>query len=197
MLIRSEFLNDLRHKTREIRNDVQKNFYFLESEDLRRRPAPGKWNIIEVFAHINLTQGYYIKNIRKGLEEAPEVNHDNVELTWLGKQFTKAMEPRDGVIKWKMKTFKKIDPVAREKKGIAINEKVIFQDFIADIEELEDLMIKAYDVDISIIKVPTVLSFLKINIADAFAFDLAHTERHILQAKRVLNSEAEVEETGV
>lgn len=189
MTTRSEFLNDLRHRTRELRNDVQKNFYFLETEELRRRPSPKKWSIIEVFAHINLTQHHYIKSISKALMEAPEVNHDEVQLSWMGKQLEAAMQPRDGVIRWKMKTFAKIDPVKRAKKGIALDEKVIFRDFINDVEELEELMLKAYDVDISAVKVPTVLPFLKINVADAFAFNLAHTERHLLQAKRVLEPE--------
>lgn len=192
MTKRSEFLHDLRNKTREIRNDVQKNFYFLEIEDLRRRPAKGKWSIVEVFAHINLTQGYYIKNIKRGLEEADEVNHDAVKLSWLGKKLIEGMEPKDGVIRWKVKTFKKIDPVYRkEKKGIALDEKVIFQDFIDDMEELEDLMIASYDLDISSVKVPTFFPFLKINVADALAFDIAHIERHILQARRVLGEEEE------
>ncbi len=188
-LIRSEFLSELRARSRAVRNDIQQHFYFMEGEDLRRRPAKNKWSVIEVFSHINLVQGYYLKNIRKALENAQEVNHDEVKHSWFGHQAIKFMTPKDGQIGMKIKTFKKIDPIARAKKGVALDEKVIFQDLINDIEELEELMIKAYDYDLETEKVPTLVSWLKINIADALEFNLAHTERHLLQARKAANLE--------
>lgn len=191
-MIQSEYLSDLRHKAREIRNDSQKSFYFLETQDLLRRPAPGKWNILEVFAHINIYQSYYIRELHKALDKAPENEKDETSLSWLGKQFIQAMEPREGVIRMKMKTFKKTDPLyLSKKKGIAVSEKVVFRDFINDIEELEEIIIKAYDKELTEIKVPTFLPFLKVNIADALGFCLAHTERHVLQAKNILEGSGE------
>lgn len=187
-MIRSEYLSDLRHKAREIRNDVQRDFYFLEAADLRRRPAEGKWNIIEIFAHINLYQGYYIKTLNKALYLAPEVENDQTELSWLGKQFIKSMAPdEEGKIHMKMKTFKKTDPIHRAKKGVVLDEKVVFSDFITDIEEMEELIILSYDKDLTAVKVPTFLPFIKINIADALGFCMAHTERHVLQARNILD----------
>jgi hypothetical protein len=188
-MIQSEYLSDLRHKAREIRNDAQKSFYFLEAEDLRRRPAPGQWSIIEVFAHINLVQGFYLANIANALEQAPENTGDNTQLTWLGQKFIKGMAPQEGIIKWKVKTFKKIDPVYRAKRGVAINENIVFRDFINDIEEMEELIIKAYDKDLTALKVPTFFPILKINLADAMGFSLAHTERHVLQARNILGED--------
>lgn len=185
-MVQSEYLSDLRHKAREIRNDSQKSFYFLETEDLFRRPAPGKWNILEIFAHINIFQAYYIKELNQALDKAPENDRDETKLSWLGKQFIKSMEPKDGVIKMKMKTFSKTDPIKRAKKGIAISEKVVFRDFINDIEELEEIIIRSYDKELTTVKVPTFLPLIKINIADALGFCLAHTERHLLQAQKVL-----------
>lgn len=188
-MIRSEYLSDLRHKAREIRNDVQKEFYFLESEDLRRRPAPDKWNIIEVFAHINIFQAFCIKHIGRALENAPEVEHDETKLSWLGKQFIKRMEPtEEGTIPFKIPTFSSADPRKRAEKGIVLNDKVVFTDFINDIEEMEELIIKSYDRDITAVKVPTFLPFVKLSVADALGFNMAHVERHIQQAKDIVNS---------
>lgn len=186
MTTRSDFLADLRKQTRAIRNDVQKNFYFLEMEDLRYRPAKNKWTIAEIFAHINLVQSFYLKNIATALDKAEEVNHDEVHFSWIGKKLTEGLTPKEGVIRFKVPTFPKLDPVRRSKKGVAIKEQVIFSDFIADMEQLEEVMIKAYDYDISAIKVNTFLPLLKLNIADALTFNLAHTERHVLQARKVL-----------
>ena len=67
-----------------------------------------------------------------------------------------------------------------------VNEKIVFQDFVNDIEEMEELIIKAYDKDLTAVKVPTFLPFLKINIADAMGFSMAHTERHVQQARNIL-----------
>lgn len=187
-MVRSEYLSDLRHAAREIRNEVQKEFYFLESEDLRRRPAPNKWSIIEVFAHINIFQGFYIREISKALENAPDMETDETEISWLGKQFINSMKPKeDGTISMKMPTFASANPIKRAKKGIVIDEKVVFTDFINDIEEMEDIIIKCYDKDITAVKVPTFLPFIKITIADALGFNMAHVERHILQAKNILD----------
>lgn len=186
-MIRSEFLRDLRARSRTVRNDIQQQFYFMESEELRRRPAKNQWSVIEILAHINLVQGYYIKNIRRALDQAEEVNHDEVNQSWLGKQAIKFMAPHDGEIGMKLKTFRKIDPLHRAKKGIVIDEKVIFQDLVSDIEELEELMIKAYDYDLESVKVPTFLRWIKLNLADAFEFNLAHTERHLLQARKIIS----------
>ncbi len=189
MMKQSEYLSDLRHKAREIRNDAQKSFYFLEAEDLRRRPAPDKWSIIEVFAHINIVQACYITNLSMALDMAEDNEGDDTYLSWLGKKFINGLTPQEGVIKWKVKTLKIADPIHRAKKGIVINENIVFKDFINDIEELEDLIIKAYDKDLTSIRVPTVLPFLKINIADALGFCLAHTERHVLQARNILGED--------
>lgn len=188
-MIRSEFLSDLRARSRAIRNDIQQHFYFMESEELRYKPPGGGWSIIEIFAHVNLVQGYYIKNIRKALERASEVNHDEVDYSWIGRHAINYMAPSEGKVRFKVRTFKKVDPVARQKKGIAIDEKVIFQDLIDDIEELEELMIKAYDYDLESEKVPTVIPFIKLNIADALEFNLAHTERHVLQARKLVEED--------
>lgn len=186
--VRSEFLNDLRHDVRAIRDDVQKHFYFLESEDLRTRPTRGKWSIAEVFAHINIFQAFYIKNIAEVLQDAPEVNSDQVKISWIGKKFIEVMEPVDGQITFKMKTFKKTDPIHRAKKGIVVNEKIVFRDFVNDMEELEELMRLSYDRDIASVKVPTFIPLLKLNIAEAFAVNMAHTERHVLQAKKIIEN---------
>lgn len=186
-MTRSEYLSDLRHSLRIMRNDVQKSFYFMESDQLQRRPAEGKWSIIEIFAHINIFQSYYLQQIEMALNKAPEVNHDDLKITWLGSQFIKSMKPVDGVRKMKVKTFRKSDPLYRAKQGIVLNDRIVFQDFINDIEELEEIIIKAYDRDISSVKVPTFIPFIKINIAEAIGFSLAHTERHIVQAKELID----------
>lgn len=188
-MTRSEFLNDLRHEFRTIRNEVQKRFYFLETDELRQKPADGRWSIIENIVHINLVQAHYTDHIAAGLEEAPEVNHDEVHFTWLGRQLIQALAPQDGERRFKIRTLRKVNPRYRAKKGIAIDEKVAFQDFIADIEQLEELMIKAYDRDIEKVKIPTLVPLIKVNMADAFAMVLAHTQRHLLQASELIEED--------
>lgn len=187
-MIQSEYLSDLRHKAREIRNESQKSFYFLEAEELLRRPTPSKWSIVEVFAHIGIVQAFYLKNITRGLDRAPELTHDQTEFSWLGRKLIDYTEPKDGIIRMKMRTFKKTDPIHRAKKGIVVNEKIVFQDFVSDIEEMEELIIKAYDKELTAVKIPTFLPFLKINLADALGFSIAHTERHIEQARKIIGN---------
>ncbi len=187
METRSEFLSRLRKDVSEIRRVAQHDFYFLEEEELRRKPAPGKWSISEVFAHINLVNGFYLKNISKALEEAEDVNHDEVKVSWLGRMLKKSMEPRDGKIPYKMPTFPSINPRKRTAKGIALDEKVIFRDFVNDMDQWEELLIKAYDKDIDQLRVESIFPWLRLRLPDAFEFIIAHTHRHLLQARKILD----------
>lgn len=185
---RSEFLHRLRKEVSAIRSAAQRDFYFLEEEDLRRKPSPKRWSISEIFAHINLVNGFYLKKVSKALKKAPDVDHNNVSPSWLGRRLRSAMDPDEdtGKIGMKVPTFASIDPVKRAKQGIAIDEKVIFRDFVNDMDEWEELLILAYDKDIDLIKVKSLLPFLKLRLPDALPFIMAHTRRHLQQARNNL-----------
>jgi len=185
---RSEFLHLLRKEVSAIRKEAQRDFYFLEEEDLKRKPSPKKWSISEVFAHINLVNAFYLKQTAQALNQAPDVNHDHVKVSWLGKKLKNGMEPDTdtGKITFKVPTLSAIDPVKRAKKGIALDEKVIFRDFVNDMDEWEELLIKAYDKDIDQIKVKSLFPFLKLRLPDALPFIMAHTRRHLQQARNNL-----------
>lgn len=89
----------------------------LPEERLRRRPAEGQWNVLEVFAHLVLSGGIYERGLRHVFAERAHALPDAPEFTpgLPGEWFTSGMRPKaDGRIRWKMKTLKIFDPARQQ-----------------------------------------------------------------------------------
>lgn len=185
MQTRSEFLDSLDQKLSDIQTGIEKKFYYLESEDLLFKPDPSKWNIIEVFEHLNLTNYHYLKQINKALEKASDSDNEKFKLGWMGKQMVKSMEPRNGKTPFKMKTFKKTNPLVLQAQGRKLTDHIVFQDFMEGVKQFRELVEKSRSKDIQKLKIPSLISIMKLKVGDALAFIIAHMERHILQASRL------------
>jgi hypothetical protein len=182
-----EFLEDLSAKISTIKNDIEKNFYYLESEDLLFKSDPKKWNIVEVFEHLNLAHEHYIKELRDALKGAPDSDKVDFKMSWLGKKMVGSMKPDGEKIPFKMKTFKKTDPLVAQSNGKRLVEHVVFQDFVQGLIQFEEIIALAKTKNIQKIKIPSLIAILKLKVGDALAFVLAHMERHLLQAYQISN----------
>lgn len=186
MISKADFLKHQRQRLETILEQVRKEFYYLESSELRYRESEGKWNILETFEHMNLVNGYYLKNIGQKLNKmADGTPEEKIPSDWLGRKIADSMKPKGRKISLKMKTFRKIDPVRRQKAGIAIVENVVFQNFINDMEEMDQLLELALTKRIKGQKVPTFFPWLKISLWRAFDFAISHAERHVVQAQNI------------
>ncbi|MGV3636350.1 MAG: DinB family protein, partial [Flavobacteriales bacterium] len=85
----------------------------LPAEVLLRRPAPDAWNVLEVFEHLNLSSGVYVRGLEDVFARRAARHRPDPEFTpgLLGEWFTTGLEPKPGgVIKWRMRTMKMFDP---------------------------------------------------------------------------------------
>ena len=185
MQTRKDFLDSLDQKINELQAEVEKRFYYLESEDLHFKNFPEQWNIIEVFAHLNLANEHYLKELRSAFDKSPDGGKESFKIGWMGRQMVKSMEPREGKTPFKMKTFKKTDPLLLQSKGHKLVDHVVFQDFMDHLKQFKEIITEARNKDLRKIKITSLISLLKLRVGDALAFIIAHMERHLLQATRL------------
>lgn len=157
----------------------------LPAERLLKRPAPGKWNTVEVFEHLNLSSGVYARGIAKVFAEQAARHPANPVFKpgFMGDYSAKAMRPMpDGRIQWRMRTMRMFDPPRQ--KG-ASSESIAR--FIALCAEFLRLLEQARGTDLNRMKVVSSLGpILRFKAGDAFRFPIAHQQRHFLQIERLL-----------
>lgn len=147
---------------------------------LSRRPNPEAWNTLEIFEHLNYYIDIYNGFIDSALSKTEISNEDKtLKRGYWGNKFISMMEPTEKGIK-KMNTFKSKNP-----KGKALSKNSI-QHFIDSNRKLMKQIEDAKSRDISKVKCKLALPVLKIKLADAMAFLVAHNERHFMQIERTL-----------
>lgn len=188
-MTQKEFANEQLEKIKELRTRIQNSFYFLEAEELNMTPSKGGWSILQCIEHINLTNHLYLRTFAQAVERSTDFTHedDEYQMGMWGKLMTKAMKPKGDQIKWKIKTFNSLRPLNDKDPKARLVEQVVFEKFNEDMDALVKLIPEIQKLPWKKTRIQTALGkSVKIRIGDAIAFILAHTERHILQAEKIL-----------
>ena len=157
----------------------------LPAGSLLHRPSPEKWNALEVFEHMCLSSGIYLRGLERVFDERADSFPFNPEFSpgLLGGYFTKSMLPKpDGTIGSRMKTMRMFDPPRNQ--GAA---KESIDRFIDMCERFRKLLDRARTTDLNRMKVTSSLGpIIRFKAGDAFRFPIAHQQRHFLQLERTL-----------
>lgn len=181
----SALLDKLQAEFTKIIDDTTKGLVILSLQQLNWKPTPEKWSILECLEHINIQGRYYLREIRqeiaKGMQEG-STPQTTFSTGFIGNYLVNSFEPtEEGIIKMKVKTSKKFNPTFSElDAGEVINE------FLRQQKEYIELLDKSALVNLSGIKITSAIGWIvRFKLGDAFRFVLAHTRRHLLQAKRI------------
>ena len=162
---------------------VKREFSPLTDEQLRWKPAPDRWSILECLQHLNLAEQFYIRTIQHKVDQFNLLQRtptdQPLKSDWIGKMMlyvvdpqTKLKLPAPGTIRPRPAT----ELVPTEVMGRFIDLQTL----------LHTLLNKAIYLDWNQEKVMTLFgNWLNIRLGDAFRMLLAHTERHMKQAMRV------------
>jgi len=182
----SNYLNELTQTVEQIINTVEAITQSHPKAQLAQRPAPDRWSVLDNLEHLNLYGDFYLPTFEQTIERGRQQGlqpRENYKAGWLGSYFAKSMRPKGGNIANRMKTFKSKDPVLTE-----VPDNVV-ERFLEQQQKLLRLLQQAEQTDIQKLRMPTTLgSFPKIRLGDAFAFFIAHEERHMLQIQRAMDS---------
>lgn len=173
-----ELLDRLEQQTE---GHIQTAIRLWQNMDDAQLLAPARdsgWSIAQCLEHLNGYGHYYYRVIRLAMGQSNGVSAI-YKPTWLGNYFTKMLDPDSG--KRKIKTFPKHNPPP------SLDAQAVVAEFIRQQEDLLTLLREAKNKNLNAIRIPTTLSkWIRMNLGDTFRFLVAHNERHIRQAKRVI-----------
>jgi hypothetical protein len=157
-------------------------FLRLTDEQLGFSPGPGSWSIVEVFAHLNLSNEIYVRYILPRVTLAPDRPPGEFRSSWLGDWAYEKIVPRaDGSI-CKMKTAKAVLPVKPNE-----DPKEVLHNFHRTCDAMDDILRHSATKDLRRIRIPFhFVPFLRFSLGETLRFIVAHNERHLLQAQRLV-----------
>jgi DinB superfamily len=180
---KQNLLSELMDRT-DLINSNTRVFFRLSNEQLNNRPAPGKWSIAEIFEHLNITHRIYINFILTKITKATDVNASLYKSGWIGDWvYEKIMPKSDGTV-FKMKAPKTLRPASDTLDG-----KEVLNRFLQQQDAIYDIIRHASTKDLQGIKIPFAFTnTVKLRLGDNLRFLIAHNERHLLQAQRIMEA---------
>jgi hypothetical protein len=157
-------------------------FLRLTDQQLNFSPAPNKWSIAEVFGHLNLAHDGYIRAMLSRVALAPDVKTDSYRSGWMGDWLYSRIMPRsDGSV------FKIPSPRRLHAAKTGLDGRSELQAFLQQCDALDDILRHVSTKDLKGIRIPfSFARFLRLQLGDMLRYLVAHNERHLLQAHRVM-----------
>ena len=154
-------------------------FKSLSHKELNYKPSNNQWSILECVEHLNLYGKFYLPEIENQLKNAQKTEtKQEFKSSALGDYFVgliKADNPK------KMKATKMMDATDSDLDVTTIDL------FMEQLETLKELIVMSKKVNLKKVKTAISLTKLvKLRLGDTFRFLVYHNERHLLQAKRVM-----------
>lgn len=162
-------------------------FFRLNNSQLNCKLQPDKWSIAEIFQHLNIIHAIYIRSILPRMTSAPDVKatpeSDVYRSGWLGDWLYNTIMPRQDGTVIKMKTLRSLHPTGKELDG-----KEVLHQFLQQCDALDDILHHASTKNLQKIKIPiSFANFLHLRLGDNLRYLVAHSERHMLQAQKVMD----------
>ena len=183
----SELLKKMSDMTQQLNEDVKKQFANLTPEQLFWKPANNSWSIAQCLAHLNAYYSFYLPAFRERIK--------NTRFRTPGEYFVSSPLGTATILSVKLGKVKNVKRRLKASKdynpliNASLKTENAVEDFLAYQEEM--LAVIAESRFINIRKAKSALavnSFVKLRLGDAFQFVVYHNERHVEQAKNVLNS---------
>jgi hypothetical protein len=154
-------------------------FLDLDEQQLNWKPSTGKWSIGECLDHLNVTGGMYIDRIKKISRTGKRTAEDKeFRSGMIGAYLARVVDPAS------VKTYKSPKVFKPVSSGITT---AVLDIFLAQQDELTELieLCRNYDLIGNMLSSP-VNRLFTLRLGDALIITLRHDERHLLQAKRVM-----------
>ncbi|MCC3159188.1 DinB family protein [Hymenobacter sp. 15J16-1T3B] len=180
----TEFLDQLTQAVADVRRVAQERFRPLSEDQLNRGPAPGKWSVGQCLEHLNIIGGLYLPVMNQRLRRAQERGTqpaEQVKHGYFGKKLTAAMQAP--AREKPLKTPQQFAP-----SGSRLPRTVV-EVFLRQLDDLSHQLQVARTINANAVRIPNaIVPLLRLRLTDQFAFMIAHLQRHIAQAERVLDS---------
>ena len=155
----------------------------LTDEQLRWKPAPDHWSILECLQHLNLAERYYIRTIQHKVDALglgqTQPDDQPLKSDFVGKVMRYVVDPQ---VKIKLPA----PGIIRPRQAQDLRPAEVMGQFMDLQTLLHTLLNKAVYLDWNTEKVISLFgNWLKLRLGDALLMLVAHTERHMNQAMRI------------
>jgi hypothetical protein len=159
-----------------------KPFLRLDEEQLNFKSDPNRWSIAEIFEHLNICNNIYIRSILSRITKAPDVKGEEYRSGWLGDWiYEKAMPRADGSV-FKIRARKSLHA-----SSCLLDGQETLQRFLQQCDMIDDILRHVSTKNLQAIRIPFTFSrLLHLRLGDNLRYLIAHSERHLLQAHRVM-----------
>lgn len=171
----------------ELKNRTQQHLQYAEmllqkpENKLNFRISFDSWSTLECLEHLNRYGDFYIPEISHTILGSQTNPQPFFTPGILGNYFAKMMLPKEKLNM--MKTPKAMNPIRSE-----LNKAVV-EKFVIQQKQLLELLEKAHHIDLGKTKTGISISkLIKLKLGDTFRFVIYHNERHVEQAKKVLQA---------
>jgi hypothetical protein len=177
-----ELLFDLRERTKKIVDTIESDFLINPEDILNWKANSEEWSVLECLEHLNKFGDFYLKEIAKTIKNGKaDLRKQDFKSGIFGNWVAESMLVKEGKIK-KMKTAKSKNPVYSK-----LPDNVM-ERFLVQQNKLIELIKKSENRNLTKLKVSTdIASFIKLRLGDILRFVVYHNERHLIQAKKVLD----------
>lgn len=180
-----ELILDLTGRTRINLKEAEK-LRLKSEEELNWRPGEGRWSVLECLEHLNLYGDYYLPEIERAIRESKHPSESHFKSGIMGNYFAKTMLP--GAKVKKMKTFKNKNPLGSKLGRSTVNR------FIEQQQKMLELLAGATKVSLTNTQTGTsISSYIRLKLGDTLRVVIYHNQRHVVQAKRVLEEKEKSE----
>jgi hypothetical protein len=176
-------LEDYRSHFRSMKEEATTLAADVDDDSLQKRPNPEMWSVAQIFDHLN-TAGWLLLNpleqaIQRGQEKGP-YGEPPFQYGFISRWFIRSMQPSSG---WTFTAPSVFEP--------ASNETLYPQETVEEFRALQDQFARcvadAEGLDLRRIRVSSpAVPLLRISLGAWFEATLAHEDRHLEQAERVL-----------
>ncbi|MBD3638532.1 MAG: DinB family protein [Crocinitomicaceae bacterium] len=178
-------LTDLSNICLQLNKEVESEFKGLSKEQLFWNPDKNSWSIAQCFAHLNAFHRFYVpvftERIRNSRFQEPA---DYFQSSPLGNStYLKVKLGKLKNVKRKLKSPKDYNPLINKN----LKMENVIEDFLKYQNQMLEVLEKARKINIRKTKTPfSVRPIVKLRLGDAFQYIVFHTERHVEQAKKVM-----------
>ena len=181
----SEFFDGLTAELAALREVMQRRFRPLTDDQLNHRPRPDKWSVGQCLEHLNIVGGLYLPAIARKLKQARERGSTPatvVKRGFIGRKMTQAM--RAPASQKSLKAPQQYAP-----SGSRLPRTVV-EVFSRQLDELTELLKQARHINANAVRVPNpIVPLLRLRLTDVVEMLVAHLQRHVAQAERVLDAQ--------
>ncbi|BDS11691.1 DinB family protein [Aureispira anguillae] len=168
---------------------VARDFPNLTNEQLNWREKEGKWSIAECLTHLNYVADYYFPATLKTIASAQARKTKPLPTFtrgWLGHYYVSKFRLRpDNQVKNKLESPLKYNPQLIS--SSQLNGATVIKDFLERQQLIDKMLSDSKTINIQKARVYALFfGFVNIRLGDMLKMLIYHTERHIVQAQRIL-----------